>query len=131
MPTQEPRLTAAAPRDDVVLILSGDAIVAALLAALVETLGFNVRFVRAPSNADDAMRRHKPRICLVNCDDRAMCSDEIIGRALMRRAAVVVFGTAAVMNQLRDFASRHELQSLLMPATIAEVEAVFERALAS
>lgn len=130
MPTQEPRLSPPAARDDVVLILSRDAILAALLAALVETLGFNVRFVRTPSDADDAMRRLKPRICLVNCDEREMCSEEIIGRALMRRVAVVIFGTSTAMNRLREFAVRHDLQSLLMPATIADIEAVVERALA-
>lgn len=131
MPTRDPRPPAEPARDDVVVILSADAIVAALLAALMETLGYSARFVRAPSNADAALRRHKPRICLVNGDDGEMCSDEIIGRAMMRRVAVVIFGTAGAMDRLRDFAQRHDLQSLLMPATIADVEAVIQRALAS
>jgi len=129
MPTDEPRFTAPA-RDDVVVILSRDAIGAALLAALVETLGYTVHFVRAPSTADDAMRRLKPRICLVDCDDPDMCGDEVIGRAMMRRVAVVIFGARSAMERVREFAVRRGLQRLLMPATIRDIEAVVERAIA-
>jgi CheY-like chemotaxis protein len=76
-----------------ILILSDDAVAAALLGALIETLGYAVKFARPPENPDQSFRRLRPKVCLLDCDDPARCSDEVLGRATMRAIPVVIFVT--------------------------------------
>ena len=110
------------------LILSQDAVAAALLGGLVETLGYLVRFARPPESAVDALRRVRARICLVDCDDPTACSPELIGRATMRGASVVVFGTRDTLESVRALVTTHRLDTLLIPADVREVQTVVERA---
>ena len=76
----------------IVLVLSQDAVAAALLGGLVETLGYDVHFARAPESVEASIRRVRPRICLIDCVDPTPCSDEFLGRAAMRGISVVIFG---------------------------------------
>ena len=110
------------------LILSQDAVAAALLGGLVETLGYTVRFARPPELALDTMRRVQPRICLVNCIDPATCTHELIGRATMRGVSVVIFGTRDALERVRALATEHRLDTLLMPADVGVLQSVLQRA---
>ena len=73
--TRDPRTQKPGPDTDggpgkhVVLILSSDAVAAALLGALVETLGYLVRFYRPPEPPEIALRRERPSIALIDCAD--------------------------------------------------------------
>lgn len=111
-----------------VLILSADSVAAALLGALVETLGYAVRFARPPEPPEAAVRRTRPRICLVDCTDGAACTEELFGRAAMRGICVVVFGTPDVLERTRELVQRHGLETLLMPTDLEAVETVLSRA---
>jgi DNA-binding NtrC family response regulator len=116
------------PRSEIpVLILSADSIAAALLGALVETLGYDVRFARPPEPADAAIRRTRPRICLVDCNDPDACRQELLGRAAIRGICVVIFGTPAVLERMRDLVEKYGLGVLLMPPDIADLERVLAR----
>jgi DNA-binding NtrC family response regulator len=117
-----------APREHQVLILSHDPVAAALLGGLVETLGYEVQFGRPPESADDALRRVKPRVCLVDCSDEASCRAEFFGRATMRGVCVVIFGTPAQLERLREVARANNLETLLMPPEVEALEAVLQRA---
>src|SRR5439155_19764659 len=64
MPPSQPRRAEPSESSPVVLILSGDAVAAALLGFLVETLGYDVRFARPPESPSATLRRVRPRICL-------------------------------------------------------------------
>jgi len=112
-----------------VLILSADSVAAALLGALIETLGFAVRFARPPEGAETAIRRVKPRICLLDCADPDSCNDELLGRATMRGISVVIFGTQEALNAVRTLASQHRIDMLLMPPEPELVQTVLGRAL--
>ena len=57
------------PGKHVVLILSTDPVAAALLGALVETLGYLVRFYHPPEAPDEAFKREKPAVAMIYCDD--------------------------------------------------------------
>ena len=46
----------------VILILSDDAVAAALLGALVETLGYTVRFAHPPEDSEQSIRRVRPKV---------------------------------------------------------------------
>ena len=111
----------------VVLIMSSDAVAAALLGALVETLGYLVPFYHPPETADQAFRRDRPRIAMLDCSDPTMVQEELLGRARMRGISVVIFGTAEALRRVRQVASDHELETLLMPASSQDVDETLRR----
>lgn len=113
-----------------ILILSYDAVAAALLGALIETLGYSVRFARPPETAEESIRRVKPNVCLLDCDDPSRCTDALLGRAAMRRISVVVFGTSDALERVRALATQHHIGTLLMPAEPNLIDAAIKRALA-
>jgi len=112
----------------VVLILSPDAVAAALLGGLVETLGYTVQFARPPEPVLDSLRRIRPRICLVDCRDPSHCSPELIGRATMRGISVIIFGTREALENVRALAYTQKLDWLLMPAELGELRGKLEKA---
>jgi DNA-binding NtrC family response regulator len=115
-------------RNQLVLILSHDPLAAALLGGLVETLGYAVVFRRSPETAEDSLRRIRPRICLVDCADPTTCREEFLARAAMRGICVVVFGNREALERVRDLATAHKLETLLMPPDLDELEEVLQRA---
>jgi DNA-binding NtrC family response regulator len=112
-----------------ILILSPDAVAAALLGALIETLGYAVKFARPPERVDDSIRRVRPRVCLVDGSDRAMYSDGFLGRAGMRGISVVIFGSAEALDRVRALAVEHAIDVVLVPPDTATLAATLERAL--
>lgn len=112
-----------------ILILSDDAVAAALLGALIETLGYDVKFARPPEDAEQTIRRVRPKVCLLDCDDPSKCSDELLGRATMRGISVVVFGTSAALERVRALASEHDIDMLLVPPDLETVDQTLQRAL--
>ena len=112
-----------------ILILSADAIAAALLGALIETLGYSVRFARTPESGDQALKRVRPAVCLLDCQDPEACNDEILGHALMRNISVVIFGTREVLDRFRALAIEQRIDTLLMPASPDEVHETLKKAM--
>lgn len=111
-----------------VLILSHDALAAALLGGLVETLGYDVRFRRTAESPEDTLRRLRPRICLVDSGDPPVTREDFLGHATMRGVCVVIFGTREALERLREVAARYRIATLLMPPTIDELEYVLQQA---
>lgn len=116
------------PGKQVVLILSSDAVAAALLGALVETLGYLVRFYHPPELPDALMRRQRPSVAMVDCEDPTMMNHEILGRARMRDISVVIFGTADALRRVRELALQHQLDTLLMPPSLDTLDETLRRA---
>ena len=112
-----------------ILIFSADSLAAALLGALVETLGYTVRFARAKENADQSIRRARPQLLLVDCADPSSCNEEVLGRAMMRGVSIVIFGTADALDRVRTLVHQHQLDTLLMPVDAATLQDVIERAM--
>jgi DNA-binding NtrC family response regulator len=116
------------PGRQVVLILSADPIAAALLGALIETLGYMVRFYHPSRTADEAMRRERPSIAMLDCEDPTLMNDELLGRARMRGISVIVFGASDALARVRELAAQHELDELLMPADLDDVDEAIRHA---
>jgi DNA-binding NtrC family response regulator len=112
-----------------VLILSADAVAAALLGALIETLGYSVRFARPPESVDQTIRRVRPSVCLLDCEDPENCSDEFLGRAAMRGISIVVFGKSETLAHLRALASAHDIDTLIVPSDAGAVDDALRRAM--
>jgi DNA-binding NtrC family response regulator len=119
-----------APGKHVVLILSSDAVAAALLGALVETLGYLVRFYHPPEDPDVALKRDRPSVAMVDCDDPTLMRDELFGHARMRGISVVMFGTREALDKVRRLATEHALDTLIMPATLDTLDETLRKAVA-
>jgi DNA-binding NtrC family response regulator len=114
-----------------VLILSADSVAAALVGALIETLGYTVRFGQPSESPDEALRRVRPEVCLIDCAQPDACSAQFLGRARMRSVAVVLFGAEATLVAARPLAAAHGIDVLAMPADSTLVEQAVRRARAS
>ena len=125
------RLDGDVSRQQIVLILSHDVLAAALLGGLVETLGYLARFALPAEAADDSVRRVRPRICLVDCDDPGSCHAEFLGRATMRGVCVVIFGTSRALDQVRAIAMEHDIETLTMPPELKALALVLQKASAN
>ncbi len=125
------RMTATHPPQSaiMVLIVSADAVAAALLGALIETLGYSVRFVRPPETTDETIRRVRPQVCLLDSGDREHCSDEFLGRAAMRGISVIVFGTRDALEHVRALALAHDIDMLIVPPDVAAMDDKLRRAM--
>src|SRR5262245_41886936 len=99
-----------------ILILSADPVAAALLGALIETLGCPVAFGRPTETPDQSIRRVRPKVCFVDCADPRVCSEETLGRAAMRGASVVIFGTADAVARVRPRTREPEIDTIVVPS---------------
>ena len=127
--TQKPRpATDGGPGKYVVLILSSDAVAAALLGGLVETLGYLVRFYRPPEPPEVALRRERPSIALIDCADPTLMKEDVLGRARMRDVSMVIFGTPDALRDVRALAAEHDLGTLIMPASVEALDETLRNA---
>jgi DNA-binding NtrC family response regulator len=128
MSPRRPPEAEGSPGKRVVLILSSDAVAAALLGALVETLGYLIRFYHPPEDPEDTLKRERPSVAMVDCDDPTVMKEELLGRARMRGISVVIFGTADALRRVRQLASEHKLDTLLMPASLDALDETLKKA---
>lgn len=116
-------------RNQLVLVMSTDAVAAALVGALVETLGYDVRFSRSGEAPTVTLGRERPDVAFVDGGDQLMISDAVLGHAAMRNIRVVVFGDRAALDRIRALAETHRLEMLIVPASLDDVGDVLEAAL--
>lgn len=122
--------SAGTARDAPALVLSTDPVAAALVGALVETLGFEPRFEVPGKSPREALRRHRPRIVLLDCEHGNACSPTFLGPAAMLDIPVVLFGSARCAELLADSAARFGLPALTLPASPQTVGRVIADAIA-
>jgi hypothetical protein len=103
------------------LVLSTDALAAALLGALAELVGYAPHFARAGEAARDALRRVRPSVVLAGCDFPDACGPGLIGPAKMMGARVLVFGPPPDAARVRDCAALWEVGVLPLPPTADEL----------
>ena len=118
------------PGKHVVLILSTDAVAAALVGALVETLGYLIRFYHPPEDPDAALKRERPSVAMIDCDDPTVMKDEVFGHARMRGISVVMFGSADALRRVRQLALEHALDTLIMPVSLESLDETLRKAVA-
>jgi CheY-like chemotaxis protein len=111
----------------VVLLLSADAVGAALVGALVETLGYRVRFLRTPEQPDEAIRRERPALIMVDVDDPTVMTDETVGHSTMRGVPLLLYGSSNGLQRVQQMSLDHGLVTLSMPATPSLVAEALRR----
>ncbi len=127
---RRPRAADGSPGQHVVLILSTDAVAAALLGALVETLGYLIRFYHPPEDPDAALKRERPSVVMIDCDDPTVMKDEVFGHARMRGISVIMFGSVDALRRVRQLALEHALDTLIMPASLDSLDETVRKAVA-
>ena len=100
-----------------VLLLSTDALAAALLGALVESVGYVPRFARDHEPPREALRRTRAAVVLVECDHPDAWGPALIGPAKMVGARVVLFGPPARQAEVRRCAELWNVDVLAIPPT--------------
>jgi len=98
-----------------VLILSTDALAAALIGAAVELAGHQPHFPGPNETARDALRRARSRVVVVDCDHDSACTDAFLGPALMTGARLVLFHSGRNGDGGLDVARRLGLDVVHLP----------------
>lgn len=112
-----------------VLIISSDALAAALLGAAVEFAAHMPFFVRADERARIALLRVRPRLVLIDCDHTEACSDEFVGPAIMTGARVILFRSKRTVTDQSEFGERIGVRILDMPTEHETITAVLKEVL--
>ena len=111
-----------------VLVLSTDALAAALVGALVESEGYHAAFARRAEPPREALRRVRPRLVLADCDCPEACGPELIGPARMIGAGVVLFGRPQLGAYVRDCADLYGVGALVLPPAPGALRRALEEA---
>jgi DNA-binding NtrC family response regulator len=127
---RRPGAAEGSPGKHVVLILSSDAVAAALLGALVETLGYLVRFYHPPEDPDATFKRERPSVAMIDCEDPTVMKDDVFGHARMRGISVVMFGTSDALRRVQHLALEHALDTLIMPVSLDALDETLRKAVA-
>lgn len=130
MPSSRQPSSGPAPRYRV-LIMSPDPVAAALVGALVETLGYEVRFHAAPEDLTDTLRRERPDVAMLDASDHLRITDTVLGHAAMRNIDVVVFGSQEALQGIRDIARRHDIHTLISPPTVQDTSELLTQLVSS
>ncbi len=112
-----------------VLVLSTDPLLAALLGALLETLGFRPVFAEPDERPRDTLMRLRPRAVLLDCDHSQACGDSFLGPAAMTGTRALIFGSEARREQLDELAARYQLRRVVIPAGPTRMVALLRDAL--
>jgi hypothetical protein len=95
------------------LIVARDPMTGALLGSLVEVSGFQPLFPAPSEGVDDAIRRHRPAVVLVDCDagDEERCIEPVGTYG----GAVVLFSPSRAAAEVGSIAARHGLRHFTLP----------------
>lgn len=103
------------PTQAAALIVSPDAMRAALLAAAIELAGVKVGFPLEGEPPRDTVRRMRPSYVLIDCDDTSASDESLIGPAMMTGARIFLFGAERRITMHKHLALRFHLGVLVLP----------------
>ena len=106
------------------LILSPDALGAALLGAATELAGFRVGYPTADEASPDAIRRIKPYAVLVDAAHAIVTDPSSLGPALMTGAVIIFYGSASRVRDVRLIAETARASTLVLPDDIDRLPAL-------
>lgn len=105
------------------MVLSPDALGAALVGALAELLGLRPVFATSET-AGALLRRERPTYLLIDCTHERATDESLIGPALMMGARVILFGDARSTHALRPVAIRMRLGLVVLPRDTDDLLAI-------
>ena len=122
-------MTSEAGRSRQVLILSRDAVVAALLGTLVELDGHAPVFPARDEPPRSALERLRPPVALVDCDHAHACGEEFFAMGRAQATGVVLFSASRLQREVREIAERFGLPSFALPIDRASLTRVIADAM--
>lgn len=97
------------------LLLSDDAVVAALLLSLLELEGLVPQYPRRNEPHTAAVARLRPHVVLLDCDHEAVTSDAFFTAASEAGAAVIVFSPVRARHEVEAAAAERGLRWFVLP----------------
>jgi len=111
-----------------VLIVATDPMLAALVGGLVEALRLQAVFPRPGENPDAAVARVRPlAVILMEGSSGSAGSEILLVRARRRGARVMLFGDAASIAPLREWAKQADVASFMLPDELEGLRQALER----
>ena len=101
--------------DSHALVLSGDALIAALLGALLEIHGYKPFFPEPDEAPRDALRRTRPGVVLVDCEHDSACNEAFFGPATMTGARVIMYSASRTQSEVASFSAKYGFDSFILP----------------
>lgn len=111
------------------LILSHDAVAAALIGGSAEIAGLDPEFPRVAESVRAAVRRLRPACVLADCDRDDASVEAFIGPAMMMGARVAVFCSshdAAALTRARRLAQRYGIAFFQLPESCERLQSFLE-----
>lgn len=96
------------------LILAREEVVAALLGLMVELRGLEPIYLANADVAEDAIRRERPRVVVVDCDHHD-CTETLLGAIREAGAKPILFSPFRFEPEVRRVAARHGVDSFTLP----------------
>ena len=120
---ERPRLQAhvntyADRRANAVAIVSPDPLIAALLGAAIELVGYRAEFPRADESAIDGLRRLRPAYMLMDAADPSAGDETLLGRCMMSDTRIFIFGSESGTDQFREAVATYGAQLIVFPRDI-------------
>jgi DNA-binding response OmpR family regulator len=97
-----------------VLILAREEVVAALLGLMVELRGLEPMYLAKADIAEDAIRRERPEVVVIDCDHRD-CTDTLLAAVKESGAKPILFSPFRFESDVRRVAARHGADSFTLP----------------
>ena len=116
-------------RAHAVALVSPDPLIAALIGAAIELMGYRAEFPRVDELTIDALRRLRPAYMLIDASDPSAGDETLLGRCMMSDTRVFVFGTAEATERLRDVAAKYQAQLIVFPRDIEALPTILTRRL--
>src|SRR5436190_2819751 len=110
-----------------VAVVSADPLLAALIGAAVELVGYRPAFLRDGEADIDAIRRTRAIAVLLDIAHPSAGDQTLLGRALMTGARVIVFGSSDALRHARPLLAHYRLEELPMPEGIESLAEVLAR----
>ena len=106
------------------LILSPDSFGAALVGVATEFAGFRVAYPAEGESVPDSIRRAKPLVVVVDAEHPILREPASLGPALMTGAAVVFYGRAERLRDVRALASAAHAATITFPDDVEQLAAL-------
>ena len=110
--------------DSHALVLSGDALIAALLGALLEIHGYTPFFPEPEEAPRDALRRARPGVVLVDCEHDSACNEAFFGPATMTGARVIMYSASRSRQEVSSFSAKYGFDWFILPIDLASFSKV-------
>ncbi len=98
-----------------VLIIAQDAVIGALMHAMVELSGHTPLSPRDDEHPLRAMDRLRPTVTLLDCEHDVACEEAAFERASLCGTRLILFSAMRSERELEDVARRRQLPSFVLP----------------